>query len=175
MEAIVSLLVFFQALGAIVGACTVVWGELAYVHAMRDGNIDTAERAHLRFIANGLRFGMLLLLLSSLGLVIAAYMLQAALQPALSTSYWILVALAFIIIGVSWALSRRRISFPFGSAILFAGWWFLAYLVFGIFPPLSFGTVIAFFIVATAIFYAILQSARFLFLRDRSKGATLQE
>ena len=165
MGTLVSWLVLCQALGALGGAFAVIWGELAYIRAMRDRKIDTAERAHLRVIAHGLRWGMLLILLSSFGLIIAAYTLRAAVQPALSASYWMLIALTFLIIGVSWALSRRRISFAFGSAILFAGWWFLAYLTFGLFPSISFGAAAAFFAVATALFYSILQSARFLALR----------
>ena len=48
--------------------------------------------------ARGLRYGMSLLLLSSLGLVIVAYMLDFSVQPAVTASYWILIILAFIIV-----------------------------------------------------------------------------
>lgn len=161
-------------LGALVGAFTAVWSEIAYVRAMRDGHIDTAERAHLHVLARGLRFGMLLLLLASLGLVIADYSLHASLQSALSPSYWISVLLAFLIIGVSWALSKRRISFAFGSAIVFTAWWFLAFLILGQLPTLSFGAATALFVVATAIFYALLQYGRFLLL-DSTMGHRLHK
>lgn len=160
MTALVSFLVFCQALGASVGAFTSVWGELAYIRDMRDGKIDTAERAHLNIIAKGLRFGMTLLLLASLGLVIIAYVSHDTLQPALTPAYWILVVLVLIVIGISWALSRRHISFAFGSAAVFTAWWFLAYLTLGRLPPLSFGAAVAFFIVATMIFYGLLQGVR---------------
>lgn len=167
MTATVTLLVFCQALGAFIGAFSAVWGEIAYLRAMRDGAIDVAERAHLRIIAGGLRLGMLLILLSSFGLVVAAYVLHTSLQPALSASYWTLIALVVLVILISWALSRRRISFVFGSAIVFTAWWFLAFLTLGQFPPLSFGAAVAFFIVATAIFYVVLQSGRFFALRKK--------
>jgi len=149
-------------LGACIGAVTAVWGELAYLKAMRDGKIDRAERAHLQVIVHGLRWGMTLLLISSLALVVAAYLSRAALQPALTSGYWTLIVLAVLVIYVSWALSRGRISFALGSAIAFTGWWFLAYLTLGLVPPLSFGATVAFFVVATAVFYAILQYARML-------------
>lgn len=165
MEALVAFLVFCQALGASAGAFFAVWGELAYVRAMRDGKIDTAERAHLRVIAGALRWGMSLILLASFGLVIVAYLRQTADQPAFSASYWMLIALALLIILISWALSRRRVSFALGSAILFTGWWFLAYLTLGWFPGLSFMAAVAFFIVAAVVFYALLQYARLLALR----------
>jgi hypothetical protein len=162
MTALVLFLFFCQAFGAVVGALTALWSELAYIRAMRDGKIDAAERAHLRIIGNGLRFGMALLLLASLGLVIAAYAEHVAFQPALSASYWIFIALAFIIIGVSWALSKRFISSVLGSAIAFSAWWFLVYLTLGKLPVLSFGAAAAFFVVATALFYAVLALARFI-------------
>ncbi len=165
MDATISFLVFCQAFGACIGAVTAVWGEIAYVRAARDGEISAAERAHLRIIANGLRFGMTLVLFSSFGLVVAAYVVRAALQPALSPTYWTLITLSVLLIGVSWALSRGRISFALGSAAVFTAWWFLAYLTIGWLPPLTFGGAVAFFVVATAIFYAVFQYGRFLSLR----------
>lgn len=162
MTALVSFIVFCQALGACIGAATAAWGEFAYLKAARDGKIDHAERAHLTAIARGLRFGMTLLLIASFALVIVAYLSHAAVQPALTTSYWVLIAFALIVVYVSWALSRTRISFALGSAIAFTGWWFLAYLTLGLVPALSFGATVAFFVVATGIFYAILEYARFL-------------
>lgn len=162
MEALIFFLVFCQALGACVGVVSVVWGEFAYIRAMRDGKVTHAERAHLDHIARGLRFGMSLLLISSLALVVVAYTLHAATQPALMANYWILIALALLVTAVSWALSHKHISFALGSAVAFTGWWFLAFLTLGQIPPLSFGAAAAFFVVATGIFYALLQYARML-------------
>lgn len=160
MTALISFTIFCQTLGALVGAFATVWGEFAYIRAIRDGKIDHAERAHLRAIAHGLRFGMTLLLISSLALVVIAYVLHNEVQPALTASYWVLLVLALLIVYVSWALSRKRISFALGSAIAFTAWWLLAYLILGWLPALPFISTIAFFVVATGIFYAILQYAR---------------
>jgi hypothetical protein len=162
MTALISFVVFCQTLGALVGVGSTIWGELVYLRAIRDGKIDHAERAHLRAIAHGLRFGMSLLLIASFALVIIAFLSKSAVQPILTSSYWTLIALALLVVYVSWALSRNRISFALGSAIAFSGWWFLAYLTIGLMPALSFAATIAFFIVATAIFYAILQYTRML-------------
>ena len=167
MASLVTLLVYCQALGASVGAFSAVWSEVAYVRAMRDGKVDEAERAHLHVIARALRWGMSLVLLSSLGLVIVAYLLQTAYQPAFSASYWTLIVLALIVILVSRALSRKTVSFALGSAVVFTAWWFLAYLALGSLPVLSFSSAAAFFVVATAIFYAVLGYARMLVLRKR--------
>ena len=166
MIGLVPFLIFCQALGASVGAFSAVWGELAYLRAMRDGKIDHAERAHMQAIGRGLRFGMTLLLAASLVLVVVAYLIHAAEQPAFSASYWTLIVLALVVTTVSWALSRKRISFALGSAVAFTGWWFLAFLTLGQVPKLSFGATAAFFVVATAIFYALLSYARMLARED---------
>ncbi|NNM84068.1 hypothetical protein HKL94_02550 [Candidatus Parcubacteria bacterium] len=159
MSTLIIFLVFCQALGASIGAFAAVWSELAYVKAMRDGKIDAAERAHLTVIGHGLRYGMMLLLLASLGLIVVAYVERATPQPALSPNYWILIVLALLVIGISSARARRRVSFGLASAALFTAWWFLVYLSFG-WIALSFGAAIMSFIVATAIFYAVFYFTR---------------
>jgi hypothetical protein len=73
--------------------------------------------------------------------------------------------LALLIIGIAWALSRRRVPFALGSAAIFTAWWFLAFLTIGQLPMLTFGSAVALLVVATAIFYAVLQYARMLALR----------
>lgn len=128
---------------------------------MHDGKIDTAERAHLNGIAKGLRFGMTLLLAASLGLVVASYTLPGALQPAQTASYWIFMTLSVLIIYLSWALSRRRVSFPLASVAVLTAWWLLAYLTLGRLP-LSFGSAVALYVVLTAVLYALLRYVRIL-------------
>lgn len=168
MTTLVPFLLFCQALGALAGAVAAVWSEFVYIRAMRDGRMDAAEREHLEVVGKGLRFGMLLFLISSFGLVVTAYMRHTSVQPALTADYWTFTILALLIIWISWALSRRHISFSFGSAIIFSAWWFLAYLALGWIPPLSFGSALAFFIVATAILYAVLAYLRFISLQKRA-------
>lgn len=162
MATLILFLVFCQAFGASIGAVTVLWGEFVYIRAIKDGKIDVAERAHLDIIARGLRFGMALLLLASLGLVIVAYILQATTQPALTPAYWTLIMLSFLVIGISWALSRKKVSFAAGSAIIFTSWWFLSYLTLGWMPQLSFGSAVALLVVATVVIYALLHYIRLL-------------
>jgi hypothetical protein len=164
LEIFVGILIVCQAIGACFGALTTVWAERAYVKSMKNGRVDHAERAHLLVIGHGLQYGMLLLLLSSLGLVIVSFVQHAALQPALSSSYWILVMLALVIITVSSMLARKRLPFQIASPALFAAWWFLVYLSFG-WLSLSFGAAVMSLVVTTAIFYALLYWARFLAIR----------
>ena len=160
----VGILIVLQAVGALVGAVFAVAAEIAYMRALADGVITNAERAHLKRLGQGLGFGLLLVLLASLGLVVEAYAMRATVQPALSAGYWTLIALSFVILLASWALARKRISFALGSAAAFTAWWFLAYLSAGFLPQMSFGAAVAFYVVALALFYGILHYARFLFM-----------
>ena len=160
MATIESTLLLVQALGAVVGALCTIWGEFAYVRAIGDKRVDAAELAHLNAIARGLYFGMTLLLLASLGLVITAYLNEAQLQPALTSSYWSFMALALLTTLLTGARSRGHISFSVGTGAIFTAWWFLAYLALGQLPPLSFGASIALYLVATTIFYGLLRLVR---------------
>lgn len=162
MTALVTFLVFCQTFGASAGALISIWSEFAYIRAMRDGQLDSAEKAHLKIIASGLRFGMTIMILASFGLVVTSYVSHDAVQPALTQAYWTLLVLALIIIGISWALSRHRVQFAFGSAVIFTSWWFLAYLTLGWLSPISFGSAVALLVVATAVIYALLHYIRML-------------
>lgn len=162
MIALIFFLIFCQALGACIGAFAALWSEISYVLALHDGKIDAAERAHLRAIGKGLTFGMTILLLASLALIIVSYTLHGALQPALTASYWIFIMLALLIIGVSWALARKKISFAMSSAISFTAWWFLVYLTLGLLPFASFVSAFALFVILVAVCYAVLYYVRLL-------------
>ena len=147
-------------LGAFIGAGIAMWGEFAYVRALRNGTAEVGGRTHMHALANALRYGMTLLLLASLGLSIVAFVIHTSVQPALTASYWIVITFALLIIVMSWVLSRRHVSFSFGSATLFSAWWLLVYLTIGRLP-FSFGTVVALYVVCTAVLYAVLQCVRF--------------
>ena len=160
MSKFVSLLFFCQILGACIGACLAVWSQYAYIRAVRDGKINIAERAHLDVLARGLRFGMTLILISSLALVVIAYVGHTALQPASTAGYWVFMMLAFLIIGITWALSCRQVSFEIGSAVALSAWWLLAFITFG-WLSASFGSAVALYVVLTVIVYALIRLVHF--------------
>jgi hypothetical protein len=160
MTGLTSFFLVLQAVGAGVGVISAVWAEFAYVRAMRDGRVDAAERLHLDTIALGLRYGMLLLLVSSLSLVILAYGAGTAVAPATTSGYWSFMALALLVIVLASTLSRRRLSFSLASAAIFTGWWFLLYIALGRLPAMTFGGSVALFLIAATLLYGVLYSAR---------------
>ena len=168
MDILLPLLVFMQALGAVVGVVYAILAELAWMAAVKDGRLDRAERVHLTHLANGLRFGMASILISSFGLVVIAYF-KHGMQPAETASYWTMILLAVLVVGLSWALSRKKIPFALGSAAIFTGWWFLALLVLGQVPEMNFGSALAFYAVATSVFAGILYYSRMLILNSVQK------
>jgi hypothetical protein len=160
MGDIALFLVTLQAVGTVIGAFFAVRGELAYVGAMHDGNVDEAEKRHLDHLASGLWYGMTLVIASSAGLILVAYKLQAPIQPAQTSSYWSFIALVLVVTLATWALSRSHLSFSFGSAAVFTGWWFLLYLAVGRLPAVTFGATAALFVVATILFWGLLHYLR---------------
>jgi len=163
MITLIFILIFCQMFGALIGTLSALWSETAYILAMRNGNINTAERAHINAIGWGLRAGMMLTLLASLGLVIISYTLHGAVQPAMTATYWIFIMFALLIIGISWALARRNVQRALGSAAAFTAWWFLLYLALGQLPAtFSFGAAIALYVVFTAVVYGIFHYVRLL-------------
>jgi hypothetical protein len=167
METLTILFVVLQAVGAIIGAGGAVLGEMSYFRAIADGRVDRAEREHLGVIATALRFGMLLLLASSIALVLIAFIEVSPYQLAYLASYWSMMTLALAVIWASWALSRRRIAFWLGSAIAFTGWWMMALLSLGRLPLLTYGATMALAVVACAIVAGILAYIRSLYPRLR--------
>ena len=162
MNALLFGFALIQAAGAVLGAGGAVFAEIFYLRALQDGKIDDAERAHLGVVALALRWGMLILLVGSIGLVLTDFVYVVPVQPALTHVYWIEMGLAFAVIFFSWALSRRKVGFVISSAAVFSGWWFLALLVFGRLPDMGFGAAIAFYIVLVAIVAALLWYLRML-------------
>ncbi len=160
MQTLIGLFAILQAIGAAIGAGGSVFAELFYLQAIRDGHIDVAEKRHMRTIAKTLRAGMLTVLTSSIALVLLAFIYDRNPQPAFTTSYWILMILAFVVIFGSWALSRKKMGATLAAAIAFMGWWFIALLAFGRFPAMSVTSTIGLFVVATAIMAAILHFFR---------------
>jgi len=111
---------------------------------------------------------MVSILISSFGLVLVAF-LSYGMQPAETASYWTMIFFALVVVGLSWALSRRKISFALGSAALFSGWWLLAALTLGKAPFVGFGSALAFYAIATGVFAGILYYARMLILNAAKK------
>src|SRR3989344_2544373 len=160
MADIALFLVTLQALGTLIGAFFALRGEIAYLGAMHDGNVDEAEKSHLDHLASGLWYGMTLVMAASSGLIVIAYRLGGEIQPAETSSYWSFIALVLVVTLATWALSRSHLSFSFGSAAVFTGWWFLLYLAVGKLPTVSFGASAALFIVATVLFWGLLHYLR---------------
>lgn len=165
MSTFLSIFLLLQAIGAIIGAGGAVVGELFYFRAVRDGRIDTAEREQMMVVAKALRWGMILLLISSIALVLIDFIYVVPYQPALTSVYWVEMTIALVVIIASWSLSRRKIEHWLGAAAVFTGWWFLALLTLGHMTIITYGASIGVYVVATAIMACVLGYIRSLYPR----------
>lgn len=135
---------------------------MAVSQGLYRGQLDHAERRHVRVIGKALRFGMTLFLLGSIGSVVSAYVDGVETQPGLSALYWISNALALVVIFASLAHARS----PKPSALVFAviaiGWMFLFLGAAGWLSGLSFGAAVAAYVVCTGAGYGLIEYGRFL-------------
>ena len=148
-----------QLVGATIGAVYAILAELRYLQAIRDGKVTTRERRHILATQRGLRFGMSVVLLSSLGLVLVGYVNQGA-GFVLAPSYLAFVGLVVLIVTLSWVMSKRPRTFVWASLLTFTGWWYMVYLTMGALPVTSLAAAVSMYLVVLALLSSILHGAR---------------
>lgn len=123
LEPFAMLLVAVHGLGAALGAGGALFAEIFYAKATADGRLDHREREWFRSTFFALRWGMTLVLASGILLVFIQYFLPDSPERIVHQGLWIQNILALVVLGFAYFLSRRRISWQFGAAAVFAGWW----------------------------------------------------
>jgi hypothetical protein len=129
-----ELLSFFlelHTLGAIICAGYVAFAEFFYTKAASDGIIDHHERKYLRHLFSGLRFGMSIVLVSSIALIVLEYLLPDSPQDVLSAPFWALQTLTLLVLFFAWLLSRKNAEWWFVSAAILTGWWMMLLIDLG--------------------------------------------
>jgi len=118
-------LIALHGLGAALGAGGALFAEIFYAKATADGRVDHREHEwfHATFFA--LRWGMTLVLLSGIALVVVQYFLPNSPERVLHPALWAQNALSLLILGLAYALTKKRISWQTGAATIFAAWWML--------------------------------------------------
>ncbi len=154
------LLALGQLMGAVVGAASAVLAEVWYLEALRDGKVTRKENKHIAVATHGLRFGMSLVLLSSLGLLVTDYLLGGGRSAVLTPSYGALFGIIVLIFAISWTMSKRPKTFAWGSLVTFSAWWFMVYLTLGALPIDSLVAAAGIFLGTLLLLSVILHSAR---------------
>jgi hypothetical protein len=149
-----------QVVGAVIGAFFAVVAEMRYVAALRDGKVTTKERRHIVATGRGLRFGMTLVLLSSLGLAALTVAHGSGKDLLLSPSFGALFGVVLLIGAVSWLMAKRPKTFVWGSLVTFSAWWYLVYMTLGALPIRSLMAALALFGAVLLLLSIILHSGR---------------
>ena len=158
--ALIPILAALNTFGALVGTGMTTFAEIFYTHAVSDGEIDHNERKYLRRLFKGFTFGITLVLLSNIALIVLEYLVPDASQAVFAAPFWALQTLALLIIITGWLLSKRRIAWWLGSAMVLTAWWVMLLIDLGFFNTTGF-LVLAFdYILVTALVAGILGFAR---------------
>ena len=160
-----SLITFFATLhtfGAIIGVATVTFAETFYTAAARDGIIDHHERKYLRQLFHGLRFGMILVLLSGVALVVLEYLVPDATQLVLEAPFWALMTLTLIVIGFASMLVSKTTPWRVASSGILVGWWFILLLDLGYMNSLGYINIMLLYVLASVLIAGVLGYAQVL-------------
>jgi hypothetical protein len=134
-DMIVEVIAFFVALhtlGAIIGTGYTTYAEIFYTRAAADDRIDHHERKYLRHLFRGLKFGMVLVLISGVVLIVLEYLVPNAPEDVLASPFWALQTFTYLIIALAWMLSKKKMSWWFSSAAILVGWWMILLIDFGV-------------------------------------------
>ena len=158
--ALIPILVALNTFGALIGVGFTTFAEIFYTHAVSDGEIDHHERKYLRHLFKGFTFGITLVLFSNLALIVLEYLVPDAPQAVLAAPFWALQTLTLLIIATGWLLSKRRIAWWLGSAMVLTAWWVMLFIDLGSFNTSSFLTLVFEYILVTGLVAGLLSYAR---------------
>ncbi|MEK7217962.1 MAG: hypothetical protein AAB728_00700, partial [Patescibacteria group bacterium] len=127
-----------------------------YLRAIRDGAIDATERGFLRLTLPVMRAGLILLVLSGFGYLLA-FRLAGDTMRLYSPVFWAKMTIALVLVLNSFLLHIRRIPVGIGSALSFTSWY--AALILGSWRGMqaSYGSILLLYAVAVAVVGVVLR------------------
>ncbi len=159
-------------LGAALGAVGITMGELFYTRAAADGKIETCEKEYIRATFWTLRYGMSLVLISSIAQIVTQYFAIDAPQDVLTPAFWFSLISALCVIFAGWGIARNRIPWWLGSAIGFTGWWTIFVLTAWRNLPYSFFTLLITFVIGTAVVAGLFSAIRSLAMHGHANPSS---
>jgi hypothetical protein len=160
LEEYIAFFAGLNTLGALIGTAFTTYAEIFYTRAAADDRIDHHERKYLRHLFQGLKFGMILVLVSGVALIVLEYLVPSAPQTVLTGPFWALQTLIYLIIALAWALSKKKASWWFSSAAILVGWWMMSLIDLGFLNSFNYVQIILAFIFVTFIVAGLLNYLR---------------
>lgn len=152
---IYTFIIFLHVAGTILGVGGATVAEVQIHKALKDGSVSADEGALLHGTYRVLRVGMLLIIISVLGMLWHHYT-NDTLGRLLNEKVWFKEFLFLIIIINAVSISNRWVPLWLGAAISFTGWWMATILGVAGRLPYSFWSYVLTFIIATVCVAGIL-------------------
>lgn len=169
-----ELLHLLHTVGTLVGAGGIAFAEFFYTKAVADGYVDRKERRqYLKALLWPLRWGMGLVLLSSIMISLTEYSMPDLTQSVMSSGFWTELSLAVVIIVATWLMVKSRLPLWLGSSSVLIGWWML--LLIDAARPLSltYSTYVVFYIVSVLVTSGVLSYLRVFLAHARPRRSRL--
>lgn len=161
-SALLPFVAMLHTLGALIGAGFVTFAEVFYTQAASDGKIDHHERKYLRHLFHGLKFGMILVILSAMALIVLEYLVPDAPQDVLAAPFWFLQTLTLLVLTFGWMLSKDRAAWWFSSAAILVAWWMMLAIDLGYLNSFGYIMLVMMYLLATFIVAGVLHYVRVL-------------
>ncbi len=149
-----TLLVFGHIAGTILGVGGATIAEVQIIQALRDGKVDSSERALMHANYTTIRVGMALIILSGLALV-WWHLAQGNDWVITSAKIQVKDIMFVAIVANAIALTKRWVPLWLGAAVSFTSWWGATILGVMHRPPYSFLTLLIAYIVAIFVIAGI--------------------
>jgi hypothetical protein len=164
---LIPYIVILHTLGAIIGAGVTTFAEIFYTEAAADGRIDHHERKYLRRMYHALKFGMILVLLTGIGLVVFEYLVPDAPQDVLAAPFWAMETFTLLIILLASLISKKAASWGLASAGILTAWWMILLIDLGYLNSFGYVFLIIMYGIVTLLIAAAFGYLR-VFLRSHS-------
>jgi hypothetical protein len=157
---LISAFGLLHTLGAVIGTAFTTFAEAFYTRAAADDRISHHERKYLRRMFRGLKFGMLLVLCSGIGLIVCEYLVPSAPETVLTAPFWAFQTLTYVVIILGWLLSKDKAPWWFSSAAILVGWWMILLIDLGLLNPFGYIELMLSYIFTTFIVAGLLHYFR---------------
>ncbi len=159
---ILPFVVAVHAVGTMIGTIMSMYAEIFYIEAAADDKIDHHERKYLRRIFRGMKFGLVLVILSGLALIVLEYLVPHVSSGIIVAPFWAMQTVTALLVGFGFLLSRRQVQWWLASGAILAGWWILLFIDLGRYNSFSYLSILVMYAVMTFVFAGVLWYARYL-------------
>lgn len=168
---IYSLLILTHVVGAVLGVGSATFIEIHTIHALHQGVRDPMKTTIMQISYNVLRIGLLLSVLSGMGFLVYARLLEFT-SFAERPLFWLKMSILVVIVATAMLQQLRVLPLTLGSALSFTSWYTV--LALGVFlstaEDVNIALIVLIYLLAIAGMYFVFSSLHRRFSRNKESA-----